>query len=260
MKLFFIDDSGDIGKKSQGSLTRYYILGGLIIESEAWSPLKESLNKIKEYHNIDPDRQIKWTYVGSPSKNIDDNPLAKLSIGQKIDLAKEVLRLISRNIENKVLFQISDKETLYKLERIKKPRHIFNETYELLAEKFELFLAPESSMTTDVGVMIMENLTDNFRDERIKRIAVQLEKEGTIARELKHIIETVLYVPLENSTGIQLANFCMGAIARYLEHGDDKYINIIWKNIPIELGHPDSLTMERIISRMIGISPNKRIK
>jgi len=48
MKLIYIDDSGNTGKKLDDDLQPLFILGGFIIDEDIWKDVDSAFNKVKK--------------------------------------------------------------------------------------------------------------------------------------------------------------------------------------------------------------------
>ncbi len=242
MELFFVDDSGDPGDPNIVGSTNYLVLGGIIINSpEQWIYLRDSLHKTKQGNNINPDREVKWNDIGNPNEYTDTaqtrrNPLYHLSMGERIKFAMDVLSIIAK--DNSIVIQcvVTEKRRKFPPGKLLPgtkpytPDDLFNKTYEILLERYEYHLAPKSAKIKKYGLIIEDQTSSISQDKRVREFAERIVRSGTEFAEIKHLIETIMFVPSDASIGIQYSDFCVGAVGRKYNSGDDKYFQIIKLN------------------------------
>lgn len=243
MELFFVDDSGDPGDPNKGSPTDYFVLGGIIINSpEQWIYLRDSLRdtKNKKEYNINPDLEVKWSDILNPNEFTNRsrtrrNPLYHLSMGERIKFAMDVLSIIRNDKSIVIQCVVTKKKSRFFpgkwLIGSYTPNDLFNETYKVLLERYEYHLAPTSAKTKKYGLIIEDQTSGPTQDKRVREFAERIVRSGTEFAEIKHLIETIMFVPSDVSIGIQYADFCVGAVGRKYNSGDDKYFQIIEKNL-----------------------------
>lgn len=244
MELFFVDDSGDPGDPDKGSPTDYFVLGGIFINSpDQWIYLRDSLHKIKQNNNINPDLEVKWSDISNPFEFTNRNrtrrnPLYHLSLDKRREFAMDVL-LIIKNDKSIVIQCIATKkeELFIRAPDIYSPADLFYETYLLLLERCEYHLAPISAKTKKYGLIIEDQTSGPSQDKRVRELAERIIRRGTQYAKIEHLIETIMFVPSDVSIGIQYADFCVGAVGRKYNSGDDEYFQIIKRNFRGWPGH-----------------------
>ena len=246
MELFFVDDSGDPGDPKKVGSTNYLVLGGIIINSpEQWIYLRDSLHKIKQDNNINPDLEVKWSDIFCRRRFTNRartrrNPLYHLSRQERKKFAIDVLSIIEKDKSILIQCVVTDKKSRFPpgkwLVGPYTPNDLFNETYKVLLERYEYHLAPEAVTTEKYG-LIIEDTSGVSQDKRVREFAEKIIRSGTEFAEIKHLIETIMFVPSDASIGIQYADFCVGAVGRKYNSGDDEYIQIIESNFREYPGH-----------------------
>lgn len=90
-------------------------------------------------------------------------------------------------------------------------------------ERFEYYLEEKK----DLGLVI-HDFTSNFDEtEKIRAVGRGIIEKGTFWTKMKNLFETFLFVPSEQSIGVQVADFIVGAVYRMQNSKDDQYFKII---------------------------------
>lgn len=224
MKILFVDESGDPGEPIYPSSTKYFIIGGPIVNERDWLKLKEGLVQVKKKHKIDPTREIKWGHLRSPKR---DNPLLHLSFKERIELALDLLGRIAECEDIKVVIVAVKKADLYRKRKDGfGPTNLYYESYSVLMERFEYFL----KQAKDLGMVIHDFTSTSQGNERLRDLAENIVNKGTHWTKIKHLCEGFLFVPSHKSVGIQYADFIAGAVSRFKNANDKKYLDVIWNN------------------------------
>lgn len=84
--------------------------------------------------------------------------------------------------------------------------------------RFEFSL---NSEVPRVGLIICD--TEDTQDEMMRRALYS----GTVWTSLPNIAETVMFVPSHHSPGVQFADFVAGAMGRWWNYRDDKYLRTL---------------------------------
>lgn len=221
MYLLFIDESGNPPKN-----TTHFILGGIIIPEEMWFQIDDKIKNIKKIHNIKG--EIKWRHFFNGNKA--GNPLSHLSNEDREKIRLDLFKIIS---DIKALTIISTVSIISQLES-KTDEEIYHDAYKSLCERFQYFLQDikRNTGTMKRGIIIADNRSQD-QDKKLKlyhKSTVQ-KIDNNNQTNFKNIIENLFIANSDLSTGLQLSEMACGAIARYYQRNDDKYIKLIKNNI-----------------------------
>jgi hypothetical protein len=117
---------------------------------------------------------------------------------------------------------VTDKGKAYKKKYIKKSEHIYEHTLVPAIERFHYFLGAHNHY----GIVIQDQ-RGYQQDKNLRKFFQKLIKKGTYWTKFPQIIEGILLTSSKYSIGIQSADFCVGAIFRKYEKGDNTYFKII---------------------------------
>lgn len=70
---------------------------------------------------------------------------------------------------------------------------------------------------TEKGIIVFDTKT-RWQDKKLRDLQDSFHRRGTSARQIKHIIETIFFVPSESSPIVQIADFCAYAVFSKYEH------------------------------------------
>lgn len=222
MKIFFIDESGDPGNPNvRDSATKLFIIGGIILTENAWQSLRKDTLQLRRKYKIKLDRELKWAHLRSPKKSIS---LEHLDFEKRKEFAKEFLVLIKGLRGAKILTVIVDKERLYRRRGSGfSTKDLYTQAYSVLLERFEYYLEEKG----DLGLVI-HDFTSNFDEtEKMRDVGRRIIKDGTYWSKMANLFETFLFVPSDQSVGVQAADFVVGAVWRWQTAGDEQYKEII---------------------------------
>lgn len=222
MKIFFVDESGDPGNPNiHTSATKLFIVGGVLLTESAWQSLRKDTLQLRNRYKIKPNRELKWSHLRSPKKDIS---LEHLDFEERKEFAKEFLTLIKGLRGAEILTVIVDKEKLYRKRGSGfSTKNLYTQVYSVLLERFEYYLEKKG----DLGLVI-HDFTSNFDEtEKMRDIGRRIIKDGTRWAKMTNLFETFLFVPSDQSVGVQAADFVVGAVWRWQASGDEQYKEII---------------------------------
>ncbi len=215
MKLIYIDDSGNTGKKLDDTLQPLFLLGGFIIDENIWKKVDYEINKIKikyeiaskEIHSI----EIMNGKRGTPYKSWDYT--------KKIKFFEEVLSLIKK-FDLKVIYFSVKKENFKKYFQSKYGKDFeqsFNISPYLLAFSYILQISDSFLIEKDSLGMIILDEQDEWKKPANKTFSILT----TLAQEPEIHVEKLLdrsfFVDSSESNMIQLADIISYTTKRYLE-------------------------------------------
>jgi hypothetical protein len=242
MKLIYIDDSGNTGKKLDDELQPLFLLGGFIIDEHIWRRVDKAIEKIKkryyiselEIHAID----IMNGKKGTPYKDWDYQ--------KKLDFLAEMLEVVKR-YDLKVVYFYVKKQNFKKYFQAKYGKDFeqqFNISPYLLAFSYILQISDAYLIENESNGMLILDEQDEWKKPANKTFNIL----RTIAEEPEIKIEKLLdrsfFVDSSESNMIQLADIISYNLKRYLEcdikdvnsqkqNEREKLYNIVKENIYI---------------------------
>lgn len=222
MKILFVDESGDPGNPNiHPAATKFLIVGGTILSERNWLRLRDGVVALKRQYKISSECELKWAHLRSPRKGIS---LEHLDFEKRRVFAKDFLNLVKKVRGAKIILVIIDKGKLYKKRQIGfSTINLYAEAYSVLLERFEYYLEDKN----DLGLVI-HDFTSNFDEtEKMRRVGRKIIKNGTRWAKMTNLFETFLFVPSDQSIGVQTADFIVGAVSRWQNAKDEQYLKII---------------------------------
>lgn len=226
MHIFFVDESGTPAKPGNSYRERYFVLSGLIIPEERWHNIRNQLlglKRQKKYYG-----EIKWRYF-APNNNDGKNPMSGWSEKERNDFRKSVFQVITRDKSLRIIAGVCDASLAYSIGNISDQEDIYFSTYKVITERFQYFLqdiSRESGRKTS-GIIVADHRNRN-QDNRMREQHERLVREtGKDTSTYDNFIESIFLSPSHMSIGIQLADIVAGAIWRFYEKNDDRWLNLI---------------------------------
>ncbi len=231
MHIFSIDDSGTIpppNKITQG----HFILGGLSIPEEQWHNLERDFSQICKQFSING--EVKWRFFGQKIGREDKtNTLTHLSLLEKDQLRSKLLTSTTKYPSVKIIIGVVHLPTIYSMPTMRHPKDVYHHVYGLLTDRFSHHLQDLTQKTGSKihGIMISDH-RNPAQDQELRNSHIDLMNDhGTRKPKYENLIENLFLSPSHHSIGVQFADFIAGAAFRYIEHGDERWYNLIEPNI-----------------------------
>lgn len=210
----FIDDSGHRGTRKEEP---YFCLGGFSIDGSQLKQLGHRLVTQRRKWNLmpPPADEIKMQHVGM-ERHSDRRPNPLVREGHerpaRVEYANEMLTHLVRIPGVLVMGVGVDRRQL----RAGENPIIW--AFRLLMERFEF---PMNDEKERVGIVICDR--DDSEDSKMRDALYS----GTVWTDLPNIAETAMFVPSHYSAGVQFADFTVGAMSRWWNYRDAKYLRIL---------------------------------
>ena len=215
MKLIYIDDSGNTGKKLDDDLQPLFLLGGFIIDEMIWKEVDKALSDIKskynienqEIHSIDIMNGKKWT------------PYKEWGYDKKLQFFEEVLNII-KVFDLKVVYFSVKKSSFKKYFQSKYGKDFeqqFNISPYLLAFSYILQISDSYLLSVNSNGMLILDEQDEWKKPANKtfNILTSLADEPEI--RIEKLLDRSFFVDSSESNMIQLADIISYTTKRYLE-------------------------------------------
>lgn len=259
MHILYVDESGVEDLKSG---TSHFVLLGLSVPAERWKTLDQAIQQVKSQYGLaDAEIHTGWMHrryteqesvtdfdtldgaarraaaetairkragaigvLGSPAKvkayrreSRAILPYLHLTRDERLrcldDLAREIaswqdVRLFADAI-SKADFPAAAQSSPYE------------QAFEQILTRFEACLANIGS----TGIVVHDN--NSTAAPRLTKLARKFHRDGTLYRQIPHIVETPLFVDSTLTSMIQMADICSFALRRLLENDESRLWDIV---------------------------------
>lgn len=222
MRIYYFDDSGDRAQKSDNS--PWFVLGGFGIDA-AEVPMMNAhvVNKSRQFGlELEYPKELKFYHIGkaghgkAPHKRnwmVDagiENPRKRRALGFSVlrfALCQPSVRAFSVAIDRRLLAE-GESPVLPAIR--------------LLLDRAQMDL---QDFKTD-GLVFMDE--ENALD---KELRAALRSGSGLIKKYTRILDTIAFMPSEESPGIQVADLVAGGIGRFLNTGDPGFARVIWPRL-----------------------------
>lgn len=215
MKLIYIDDSGNTGKKLDDNLQPLFVLGGFIIDENIWKDVDKELNTIKikykleaiEIHSI----EIMNGKNGTPYK--------EWNYDKKLQFFEEILSLITK-YDLKVIYFSVKKENFKKYFQAKYGKEFeqqFNISPYLLAFSYILQISDSYLIEQNCNGMLILDEQDEWKKPANKTFNILTTLADEPEVHVEKLLDRSFFVDSSESNMIQLADIIAYTTKRYIE-------------------------------------------
>lgn len=214
--------------------SKYFILSGFMINADKILHIEEKMRDIKLKYGLNPYHEIKWN-TRYKDMGIDYKKI--------MDMKKEIMGIVN-NYKNSVIGIVMDKEYCYKnKEFIQNHNDLYAIALHLLMERCCMQITDEKGRNTVIPAMIF---ADSRKNDRNNKLDIELQSSylraknmGTHFVKFPNFCDTLIFVDSDYSAGIQVADFCAGAIFRKYEKEDTMFFEILKPAIRTHKGNID---------------------
>ncbi len=228
MYIIFLDESGQPGgfdkkiNKLVQNTSKYFVLAGFMINAEKILDIEVELKDIKLKYGLNPYHEIKWN---TKYKELD------LEYNEIMNIKKEIMKIVTK-YKNSVIGIIMDKEYCYKTkEFIQTHNDLYALALHLLMERCCMQITDKHGRKTVIPAMAFadsrKNNNNNKLDIELQTAYLRAKNMGTYFVKFPNFCDSLIFVDSDYSAGIQLADFCAGAIYRKYERNDDTFFEIM---------------------------------
>lgn len=174
-------------------------------------------NKNKQYH------QLKKTY-----RKTED--YIHLTFDERQDLIYELATMISKWQFARLFAECIDKIYFDPRRSRQAPAE---QAFEQIVSRFEQYLSIRNKSIRrqyskkDYGMIIHDN--NPTVEKKLTNIMKSFQQKGTFWTDIENIVETPLFVDSQLTSMVQIADICAYSLRRYLENGETRYFNEIFK-------------------------------
>jgi hypothetical protein len=106
---------------------------------------------------------------------------------------------------------------------------VAEQAFEQVVSRFETYLSISSAGTEEHVYGLLIHDANQTVEKKHTALMKKFHQEGTLWTNLTHIIETPLFVDSQLTSMVQIADLCAYALRRYLENGEEKLFDLIFK-------------------------------
>ncbi|PNI10097.1 hypothetical protein CXX84_01045 [Arthrobacter sp. AFG7.2] len=219
MRIYYFDDSGDRGKDPNAP---YLVMGGFGIDADQVHVLQANVRRAANGFGfrMQHPHELKFNHVGRNSDNKSNKPHWMIREGitvreKRRALVYACLREALRTPTARVLAVAVHQPSIF---GNRKP--IEHGLHPLL-ERINMDCAAYNTS----GLIVMD---EEQADDKALRAAT---RGGSAFMQFGRLIDTISFMPSDESIGVQIADLIAGAIGRYLNHQDPGYLRVIWPRV-----------------------------
>lgn len=215
MKLIYIDDSGNTGKKLDDILQPLFLLGGFIIDEGIWKDVDKSINIIKSKYEIE-DLEIHSIEIMNGKKG---TPYKNWEYSKKIKFFEDVLSIIHK-FDLKVIYFSVKKENFKKYFQSKYGKDFeqqFNISPYLLAYSYILQISDSFLVSNNSNGMLILDEQDEWKKPANKTFKILSKLVDEEEVKIEKLLDRSFFVDSSESSMIQLADIVAYTTKRYLE-------------------------------------------
>lgn len=232
MKLIYIDDSGNTGKKLDDELQPLFLLGGFIIDEDDWKNVDKNIEKIKEKYDL-VDTEIHAIDVINGKKG---TPYKHWNYQKKLDFFSDMLAVINEHNLKIVFFSVKKQnfKSYFQVKYGKGFEQQFNISPYLLAFSYILQISDSYLLENNSNGMLILDEQDEWKKPAKKTFNILRTTVDEPEIKIEKLLDRSFFVDSSESNMIQLADIVAYNLKRYFEC-DIKDLNDSKKNERIKL-------------------------
>lgn len=219
MRVYYFDDSGN---RANDSRNPYLVIGGFGIDADQVPTLRRNVQMAALAYGF-PTRhpyELKFNQVGRGRDNQPNKPHWMIRAGLEDRAVRRafiysVLRVALKTPTVSVLSVAVDQRHTYGTKKA------IEHAMDPLFERIQM----DSSEREAHSLVIMD---EEQADDKALRTAI---RAGSRHVNYSNILDSISFMPSEESAGVQVADLIAGSVSRYLNSGDPGYIRTFWKYI-----------------------------
>lgn len=226
MYIVFLDESGQPGgfntntNQLAESTSKYFTLAGFMIDADKILEIEKSMREVKIKYHLEKQHEIKWHTTYSK---------LGLNYEQYKNMKLEIINIISK-YTNSVIGIVMDKESCYKnKDYIKSPNDLYAVALHLLMERCCMETTKRNQGENFIPIIMIadsrQSINSNKLDKELQIAYLRAKNMGTHFVKFPNFCESIIFVDSDDFSGIQLADFCAGAIHRKYEKEDTEFFN-----------------------------------
>ena len=262
MHLCYIDESGTDDVPGN---TSHYVLAGISVPDTFWKQHNEQIESLKRSYRLEEaEVHVAWMMRRYPEqeaipsfhlmpderrrsevrkqrvteilrlqrtnrkgvkqtkknfKNTDS--YVHLTWDERQQVVKELAKLISSWGVVRLFAECIDK---VHFDPVVANMRVEEQAFEQVVSRFERYL---QNRNAGYGLLVHDN--NDTVSKRLTELMKKFLREGTLWTEIKHVIETPMFVDSQLTSMVQLADLCSYALRRYLENSEDELFDLVFQ-------------------------------
>jgi hypothetical protein len=219
VRIYYFDDSGDRGKDPNSP---YLVLGGFGIDADRVHEMQRNVRAaaLSFGFQMTHPQELKFNQVGRNADNKPNKPHWMIRAGlvereKRRALVYTCLRAALRTPTVKVLSVVVHQPDIY---GARKP---IEHAMHPLFERINMDCAEHGTS----GLVVMD---EEQADDKALRAAT---RTGSYYMRYERIVDTITFMPSDESPGVQVADLIAGAIGRYFNAEDPGYLRTFWPRV-----------------------------
>ena len=154
-----------------------------------------------------------------------------IDYNQIFKMKEEVIKIVN-NYKNSVIGIIMDKEYCYRNKKfINNHNDLYAVALHLLMERCCMKVTDDKGRDTKIPIILF---ADSRKNDNNRKLDIELQNSylraknmGTHFVKFPNFCDSVIFADSDYSAGIQIADFCAGAMFRKYEKQDEEFFNIL---------------------------------
>lgn len=200
--------------------SKYFTLSGFMIDADKILEIERGMKDIKIKYGLSQYHEVKWHTTYSK---------IGLNFEQYRNMKEEIIKFISQ-YKNSVISIVADKESCYKnKDYINTPNDLYAVELHLLMERYCMEIYKDKEHKKEKPTIMIadsrQSINSNKLDKELQIAYLRAKNMGTHFIEFPNFCENIIFADSDDFSGIQIADFCAGAIHRKYENEDDTFFN-----------------------------------
>jgi len=215
MKLIYIDDSGNTGKKLDDAQQPLFLLGGFIIDEDIWKKVDKEIDNVKIKYDIQ-DFEIHSIEIMNGKKG---TPYKEWNYAKKLQFFEDVLSLIGKYDLKVVYFSVKKMnfKSYFQAKYGKGFEQQFNISPYLLAFSYILQISDSFLVSQHSNGMLILDEQDEWKKPANKTFNILTTLADEPEVQVEKLLDRSFFVDSSESNMIQLADIIAYTTKRYLE-------------------------------------------
>lgn len=215
MKLIYIDDSGNTGKKLDDELQPLFLLGGFIVDEDNWRQVDKAFLDIKVRYGIE-NIEVHAIDIMNGKK---DTPFRDWDYPKKLDFFGEILEIVRTFQLTVIYFSVkkANFKAYFQSKFGKDFEQQFNISPYLLAFSYMLQISDSYLISQKSNGILILDEQDEWKKPASQTFTILRTLVEEPELKIERLIDRSFFVESQESNMVQLSDIIAYTIKRYLE-------------------------------------------